>query len=99
MDNEFTPKLIEKAKQAKSAKENGVELSEEEAQDYFEQMNRSGELSDDELDNVAGGCGGCGDSGERWNDGYNCRKEGCMGRYYWDAKTRFYICCQCGDKI
>lgn len=65
MENEFTPELIEKAKQAKSAeelftaaKENGVELSEEEARDYFEQLNKSGELSDDELDNVSGGCGG-----------------------------------------
>lgn len=65
MENEFTPELIEKAKQAKSAeelfsaaKENGVELSEDEARDYFEQMNKSGELSDDELDNVSGGCGG-----------------------------------------
>ena len=57
-------KLIEKAKAAKSAeelmtiaKENGRELSEEEAQAYFVQLNKSGELSDDELDSVAGG--GC----------------------------------------
>ena len=56
--------LLEKAKEAKSAeellslaKENGMELTEEEAAAYFAQLNKSGELSDEELDNVAGG--GC----------------------------------------
>ena len=56
--------LFEKAKAAASAqdlltlaKENGVELTEEEAADYFAQMHKSGELSDEELDHVAGG--GC----------------------------------------
>lgn len=55
--------MITKAKEAKSveelialAKENGVELNEEDAKMYFEQLNaKKGELSDDELDNVAGG--------------------------------------------
>ena len=56
--------MILKAKQAKSAeellalaKENGIEITEKEAVAYFEQLNRNGELADDELDNVAGG--GC----------------------------------------
>ena len=57
--------MIIKAKEAKSveelmalAKENGVELNEEDAKMYFEQLNaKKGELSDDELDAVAGG--GC----------------------------------------
>ena len=60
MNNE----LFEKAKGAKSAeelltlaKENGVELTKEETEAYFAQLNKSGELSDEELDNVAGG--GC----------------------------------------
>ena len=61
----FTPEMIEKAKAVKNtdelialAKKNGIELSEEEAKTYFLQLNpKSGELSDDELDNVAGG--GC----------------------------------------
>ncbi|MBE6596556.1 MAG: hypothetical protein E7641_02695 [Ruminococcaceae bacterium] len=61
----FTPEIIEKAKKAKSrdellalAKENGIELSEKEASIYFEQLSAaSGEISDDELKNVAGG--GC----------------------------------------
>ena len=57
--------MITKAKEAKSveelialAKENGIELTEEDAKMYFEQLSaKKGELSDDELDNVAGG--GC----------------------------------------
>ncbi len=60
----FTPEMIEKAKAAKTAeeilalaKENNMEMTEEEAKAYFEQFHKSGELSDDELDNVAGG--GC----------------------------------------
>lgn len=64
MENNLTSELIEKARQTGSveellslAKENEIELSEDEAKAYFEQMNKSGELSDDELDNVAGG--GC----------------------------------------
>ena len=60
----LTPEMIENAKKAKSpdellalAKENEVELTEEEAKAYFAQLNpTSGELSDDDLDNVAGGC-------------------------------------------
>ena len=63
----ISPNLIEKAKTAKSAEElleiakaNGVEMTEDEAATYFAQLNpKSGELSDDDLDNVAGG--GCGD--------------------------------------
>ena len=67
MENKLTQELLEKAKQAKTpeeiaalAKENGIELTPEEANTYFAQLNpKSGELSDDELDSVAGGrkCG------------------------------------------
>ncbi len=64
MANKLTPELIEKAKQAKSAeelialaKENGAQITEENAKAYFDKLNKAGELSDDELDNVAGGCG------------------------------------------
>lgn len=61
----FTPEMIEKAKAAKTAeelmalaKENNIEMTEEEAKTYFAQLHpASGELSDDDLDNVAGG--GC----------------------------------------
>ena len=59
----LTPEMIEKAKAAKTAEEllalaeeNGVEMTEDEAATYFAQLNpKSGELSDDDLDNVAGG--------------------------------------------
>ena len=59
----FNSEMIEKAKAAKSAeellalaKENGVEMTEEEAATNFAQLNpKSGELDDDELDAVAGG--------------------------------------------
>ena len=69
MNNE----LIAKAKQAKTpeellalAKENGVELTEESAKSYFNQLNpKTGELADDELDNVAGG--GCQSNNGRLN--------------------------------
>ena len=57
--------LLEKAKAAKSAEEllamakaESVELTEEQAEKAFAELHKSGELSDDELDNVAGGCGG-----------------------------------------
>ncbi|CDC62696.1 unknown [Clostridium sp. CAG:448] len=57
--------LIAKAKEAKTpeelmalAKEKGVEMTAEKAQVYFDQLHpKTGELSDEELDNVAGG--GC----------------------------------------
>jgi hypothetical protein len=59
----ISPNLIEKAKDAGSAeelleiaKENNVEMTAEEAATYFAQLNpKSGELDDDDLDNVAGG--------------------------------------------
>ena len=60
----LTREMMEKAKTAKSmqellemAKAENIELSAEEAEKAFEKLNKSGELSDDELDNVAGGCG------------------------------------------
>ena len=69
---QLTPEMIEKAKSAKSAeallalaKENGVEMTAEEAATYFTQLNpKSGELNADELEAVTGGgCGGSKDSG------------------------------------
>ena len=57
------PEMIEKAKAAKSAEEllelakaGGVEMTADEAATYFAQLGtKSGELYDDDLDNVAGG--------------------------------------------
>ena len=61
----ISKELIEKAKTAKSAEEllemaktEKIELTAEEAAKAFAELNKSGELSDEELDNVAGGCGG-----------------------------------------
>ncbi|MGN1103607.1 MAG: hypothetical protein ACI4QI_01905 [Candidatus Coproplasma sp.] len=58
----ISKELIQKAKTAKTAEEllemakaEGVELSKEEAARYFAELNKSGELSDEELDNVSGG--------------------------------------------
>ena len=61
----LTSEMIEKAKTAKTAEElleiakaNDIEMTADEAAEYFAQLNpASGELSDDDLDNVAGGCG------------------------------------------
>ena len=79
MENKLTPELLEKAKLAKSAqelialaKENGAELTEEEANAYFAQLHKTGELADDELDQVAGGCDDePGNSRREMQDGHN----------------------------
>ena len=54
--------LILKVKETKNveelivlAKENNVELTEEQATAYFEQLHKKGEVNDDELGNVSGG--------------------------------------------
>lgn len=66
MENKFTPEMLEKLKEAiameKSteeilaiAKESGIELSAEKAEELFARYHKSCDLSDDELDNVSGG--------------------------------------------
>ena len=67
----ITKELSEKAKQAKTAeellamaKEENVELTEEQSAKAFAELNKTGELSDEELDNVAGGCAGPYQSGD-----------------------------------
>jgi len=107
----LTPEMIEKAKAAKSAnellalaKENGTELTEEEANAYFEQLNsKSGELSDDDLDAVAGGGCHAGDGRLVVTTEYSCESWQCtcgntrteiasVGRHYFSA------CTGCGNK-
>ena len=58
--------LLERAKTAKTAEEllemaktEKIELTAEEAARAFEELHKTGEISDEELDNVSGG--GCGD--------------------------------------
>lgn len=61
----MTQELIQKAKACKTpeellalAQENGVEMTEEQAKDYFAKLNpANGEICDEELSNVSGG--GC----------------------------------------
>ena len=55
--------LLEKAKTAKKAEEliemakaENIELSAEQAAKAFAELHKAGELSDEELDNVSGGC-------------------------------------------
>ena len=74
---ELNKELLTKAKSAKSleeliaiAKENGMELTEENAQAYFKLLNpQTGEIADDELDNVSGG--GCGSPASKYSIGQN----------------------------
>ena len=62
---ELSEELIAKAKGTKTpeelaalAKESSIDLTEEEAKAYFEQLHpKTGEITDEELDNVSGG--GC----------------------------------------
>jgi DNA-directed RNA polymerase subunit M/transcription elongation factor TFIIS len=65
-----TPELIAKAKTAQNTEElrslartNGIDLTEAEANVYYEQLHANGALSDDELNAVSGGLG-CPDDGE-----------------------------------
>ena len=67
----FSKELIEKAKTAKTAeellamaKEESIEMSAEQAAKAFAELNKTGELSDEELDNVVGGCAGPYQSGD-----------------------------------
>ena len=92
----FNAEMIEKAKVAKSveelleiAKANGVEMTADEAATYFAQLNpQSGELDDDALDGVAGGCGGSGDNSQSNEALFPV---GC--------KVREYACKQCGQNV
>lgn len=90
---------LAKAKEAKTpeelmalARENGMELTEAEVKTYFDLLHpKSGELTDDELDNVAGG--GCYSSSGRLKTtcGYKCR-------HYQDGPSTYGIrgtCCRC----
>ncbi len=58
----MTDELLQKAKECKSAeellalaRENGIEMTAEEAAEKYAQLHSEGELSDDELDGASGG--------------------------------------------
>lgn len=108
----FDSKLLEKAKEAKSAdelvalaNENGVVLTAKEAEAYYAQLNPvSGELSDDELDNVSGGgcgeyhycpvCGGDPLWSSNGDGGVNIRCPGCGANLDHDTATGEYAVIQ-----
>ena len=81
------------------AKENGAELTEEEAKTYFDQLHlKTGELSDDELDNVAGGA--CHIKDGRMVvaagfecDNFICKKDG--GGWFRNRRTGSRFCRTC----
>ena len=75
----YSNELIEKAKQSKSAEEllamakaENIEMTAEEAAKYFAELHKTGELSDEELDNVAGGRL-CSPGDPKWNIGDRVR--------------------------
>ena len=72
----ISKELLEKAKTAKSAEEllemaktEKIELTAEQAAKAFAELNKTGELSDEELDNVAGGCGDNAPKGPKYSVG------------------------------
>lgn len=89
--------MIDKAKNCQSpeelialAKENGAELTSEQAESYFKCMHENGELSDDELNNVTGG--GCYN-----HDGYLYTTIG-YGCEHYEERGDFGVagtCCRC----
>lgn len=98
-DMNLTPELISKAKTAKSVEElikiaegEGVKLDEKDAASFFTKLNQpGGELSDEELDAVAGGCGSDEPSYpvHDWED--NCEHQQNLG---WDPFWNG-TCCLC----
>ena len=79
----FTNEIIEKVKTAKSAEEllamakaENIELTAEEVAKAFAELKKAGELSDEELENAAGG--GCGDSNKSGDTPkYSVGQRGC----------------------
>lgn len=85
---ELNKELLAKAKNAKTpeelialAKENGTEMTKESAEAYYNLLHpQNGEVSDDELDNVAGG--GCHNGGKlvvsvmHYCDEWRCKDDG-----------------------
>ena len=101
---ELNKELLSKAKEAKTpeellalAKENGIEMTAEEAQKIFAQLHpQTGELSDDELDNVAGG--GCHNGGRlvvsamHYCDEWRCKDDG--SQWVIDGMLECYKTCR-----
>jgi hypothetical protein len=90
--NHFSEEILAKANKMKSveellslAKENDIPLTREQAQEYYTQLTpKSGELSDEELDNVGGG---------------GCASNPVEGDYFMPEITRcdLWTCKNCGS--
>ena len=72
----FTAEQLQKIYKAKTAEElielakaECIEATEEEIKAKFAEMHKEGEIADDELDNVAGGCGGEDSPKHKFNEG------------------------------
>ena len=101
--------IIAKEREAKSAeellamaKENDIELTGEQAKEYYDRLHATGELSDDELDSVSGGC-------DKIGIGNVCPKCGSRDYYgtgeyhYWtyrglSMKDQYLQCKDCGTR-
>ena len=85
--------LLEKARSAKSAdeivsiaKEGGFDIDAEKAAGLFSML-KSGEISEEELENAAGGCGGQGLSIH------------CYCPFQWNGDVTFWTCSKCGKQL
>ena len=111
MENKITNELIEQAKKAESveallalAEEKKVDLPLERARKLFAEWHTTKELSDEELDSVAGGCGGgsslkcpyCQSEDVCYN-GYVSSTKGCYGDVWIDIYS--YTCNSCGREF
>ena len=89
---QISDELKKKAMTAKNAEEllgmaeeNHIEMTLEQASNYYSSMHTEGKISDDELDNVAGGCG----SNE---ETYVCP---ICGSTHWTRWMNAYFCSDC----
>ena len=96
--------MLAKARKAKTqeellaiAQENGVEMDAESAQAYFEQLHQpTGEVSDDELDEVAGGACYRGDGRMVTTVGNSCRNWRCKQHNKKMDSDHRPVCIECG---
>ena len=66
------------------SKAEGFELPEGEAKTVFSKQNKTGELSDEELDNVSGGCG----DKIQWDNKNQMAPRGCDVKFAFEIGTR-----------
>ena len=101
---ELNNEILAKAKAAKTpeklieiASENDVEMTEEGAKAYFDLLHpKTGEISDDELDNVAGGACYRGDGRMVTTVANLCREWRCKKDGNRMESDHRPICCKCG---